>query len=89
MHKIFVTCSLQSEWYAVIREANRWFGTGNWRGQRRVKRTLRAEPSRIWLPQPRKIWFEIPDIEFASWISVKYTLPVEVVDKEVNSEIAE
>jgi hypothetical protein len=89
MHRILVTCRLQSDWYAVIREANRWFGTGNWRGQRRVKRTLRAEASRIWLPQPRKIWFEIPDIRFASWLSVKYTLPVEVVDKEEDSEIAE
>lgn len=88
MQRILVSVKDQQEWYSVVREANRWFGTGNWRGQRRVRRQLATGALR-WMREPRKVWFEVPDVQFASWIMVKYTLPVELVNKEDSSEIAE
>jgi hypothetical protein len=93
MQRILVEVKNQEEWYAVVREANRWFGTGNWRGQRRVRRQLRPAsryPATFgWMVETKKIWFDVPDIKFASWIKVKYTLPVELVNQGNNSEVAE
>ena len=88
MHRILVSIHVRDEWYSVVREANAWFGPGNWRGQRRVKRQLRENKSLIWQPEPKKIWFEVPDLKFASWIMVKYTLPVEII-KGTDSEVSE
>lgn len=88
MHRILVSVYVRDEWYSVVREANAWFGPGNWRGQRRVKRSLRESKSSIWQTEPRKIWFEVPDLKFASWIMVKYTLPVEII-KGTDSEVTE
>jgi hypothetical protein len=88
MHRILVSLQTRSEWYSVVREANVWFGAGNWRGQRRVKRQLRESINPMWPVEPKKVWFEVPDLKFASWITVKYTLPVEII-KGTDSEIAE
>ena len=78
----------RKEWYDVVREANTWFGPGNWRGQRRVKRQLREHVNPLWPVEPKKIWFEVPDVKFASWIMVKYSLPAEII-KGSDSEVAE
>ena len=88
MHRIFVKFQTRHEWYTVVREANRWFGAGNWRGQRRVKRQLRESVNPLWPVEPKKVWFEVPDLKFASWIMVKYSLPVEIVQRN-NSEVTE
>jgi hypothetical protein len=90
MQRILVTIANREQWYVVVREANTWFGAGNWRGQRRVKRKLQPQAGRfgIFLQQPQKIWFEIPDIQFASWLTLKYTLPVTIL-KDTDSEVAE
>jgi len=87
MHRILVSLNTRDEWYSVVREANAWFGR-NWRGQRRVRRQLRDKISNIWQTEPKKVWFEVPDIKFASWITVKYTLPVDIV-KGTDPEISQ
>ena len=89
MQRILVTIETREQWYVVVREANTWFGAGKWRGQRRVKRKLQqAGRFGIFLQPPQKIWFEIPDIQFASWLTLKYTLPVTIL-KDTDSEVSE
>lgn len=90
MQRILVTLETREQWYIVVREANTWFGAGKWRGQRRVKRKLQSQVGRFGIicQQPQKIWFEIPDIQFASWLTLKYTLPVTIL-KDTDSEVAE
>lgn len=71
LHRVFVEVANIDQWYKIIREANTLYGVHNWRGQPRVKRRL--DPNR-WKQQPTKIWFDVPDPAFATWISVKHSV---------------
>jgi len=52
-------------WYAVMQEARAMFGR-NWRCQSKVRRKLE------WgVTQPVQVWFEVPNSQFASWVSLK------------------
>lgn len=62
-----------------MRECRSWFGK-NWRTQGRVKRKL-AHSSVRNLREPLAVWFEVPDLRFATWISVKMSLQVSGEDK--------
>lgn len=58
-------------WYAIINEARILYGK-NWRGQSNVRRKLENIGwSHV---NSYKIWFDVPDQAFASWISLKYSV---------------
>ena len=78
LHRIVVELEDSEQWYKIIREAHRCFGSGNWNGQGRVKRKL----DNNWAKTKIRVWFEVPDPSFASWISVKLAVRVvEVANK--------
>ena len=80
LHRIYVNVTTQEQWYAVMRECRSWFGK-NWKTQPRVKRKL-AENTRYGRNAPAVVvWFEVPDLRFATWVSVKYSLQVAGEDK--------
>ena len=74
MHRIAFNINTLDQWYGIMAEARRSYGK-NWRGQPKVKRRLES-----WRPAgaaPIRVWFEVPDLTFATWCAVK--LGVEVV----------
>ena len=73
MHRITFRLTSKDQWYGIMREARALYGK-DWRGQPRVKRRL--ERFR-WEKRKVDIWFEVPEISFATWCAVK--LAVEVV----------
>jgi hypothetical protein len=77
MHRIQVELHDVKTWYAVIRELNQVYGTGNWKGQSHVKRSLE---NIIWNPdQTVRVWFDVPDPAIASWLAVKLAVQVKLV----------
>lgn len=80
LHRIYVSLTTAEQWYGIMRECRSWFGK-NWRTQPRVKRKL-AESQRYGRSTPSvQVWFEVPDLRIATWISVKYSLQVAGEDK--------
>ena len=73
MHRIWLQVDNVDQWYAVMAEARTMFGK-NWRGQSRVKRKL----TRNWpgVDQSVKVWFDVPDPAFATWVAIKHALIV-------------
>jgi hypothetical protein len=67
MHRFTVDCYNEDQWYDIIRECKRLF-KNDWRGQRHVLKKLKNKNHQ----KPIKIWFEIPDNRFASYITLKY-----------------
>jgi len=57
----------QDQWYEIIRDLNKLFGRGNWRGQKHVKRKFHRTTS------PLRVWFEVPDEKTASFLQLKYS----------------
>ena len=85
MPRIIVMPTNFDNWNTVVGEANRWFGRGGWRAKRGVRRAFSCWPPTKWRRyQDIKIWMEVPNTGFASWISLKYNIKTE----EFNSEIA-
>lgn len=83
MHRIIIELQTTDQWYSVIREANTWFGTGNWRGQNHVRKKL--ERNNIYWGnfgaagiKSIPVWFDVPDPQFATWVKLKYALPGDV-----------
>lgn len=75
MHRIYFSINSLEQWYAIIQEANRWFGRGLWRGQSRVRRKFtQVSFYNVWAGHSgyHEIWFDVPNAEFASWVTVKY-----------------
>jgi hypothetical protein len=81
MHRIWMEIGSTKVWYKVIAEANREFGIRGWRSQSGVKRRL----DRLslwpngWPPGNRvteRVWFDVPDEKFATWIAIKYAITV-------------
>lgn len=67
MHRITFLLANTDQWYAVMREARVLYGK-NWRAQPHTKRRL--DRSR-WNPKSERVWFDVPDPNFASWCAVK------------------
>jgi len=77
MHRIWVEIGSTEVWYKIIAEANREFGIRGWRGQSGAKRRLDRTctwPSLIKTTQ--RVWFDVPDEKFATWIAIKYAVTV-------------
>lgn len=66
MHRIWFELADTKTWYSIMKEANTWFGK-EWKAQPRVKKKL----SQNWSGTNHKVWFDVPDTAFASWVSVK------------------
>jgi hypothetical protein len=80
LHRIYVSIVTEEQWYGIMRECRSWFGK-NWRTQPRVRRKL-SENQRHRHNKPSvEVWFEVPDLRIATWISVKYSLQVAGEDK--------
>ena len=73
MHKLYFELASVEQWYAIMREARAQFGK-NWRSQSHVKRRL--ERSSIWsMPlSTERVWFEVPDPAFGTWITIKHAV---------------
>jgi hypothetical protein len=64
--RVYFNVGSVKDWYNIIREAHALYGA-NWRGQQHVKRKLERRPT-----EPLKVWFDVPDEKFATWVSVKH-----------------
>ena len=73
LHRFWFLLHSQEQWYAVMAECRQWFGT-NWKSQPRVRRKL-PTPSGHNVPA-LAVWFDVPDIKFATWIAVKHSIQV-------------
>ena len=73
MHKLYFELSSVEAWYAIMREARAQFGK-NWRSQAHVKRRL--EHSALWRlgEHAERVWFEVPDPKFGTWIAIKHAV---------------
>lgn len=80
LHRIYVSITTQEQWYSVMRECREWFGK-NWRTQPRVKRKLTESLKSGRSRSGVYVWFEVPDLRFATWVSVKMSLQVAGEDK--------
>lgn len=73
MHKLFFELSSTSQWYAIMQDARAQFGQ-NWRSQSHVKRRL----DRITMYKKglvtERVWFEVPDLKFGTWIAIKHAV---------------
>ena len=72
LYRVVVEVDSTDQWYAIIREAQKTFGTNNWRSQARVKRKI----TNIWSLTKAQVWFDVPDASFATWIGVKLAVRV-------------
>ena len=72
LHRVWVEVTSIETWYAIIREANTLYGPKNWRCQSKIRRKL----ERNWHHKPMRVWFDVPNPTFATWISVKHSVIV-------------
>jgi hypothetical protein len=74
MHKLFFELSTTSQWYAIMQEARAQFGK-NWRSQSHVKRRLdRANITYRSGLVAERVWFEVPDPKFGTWVAIKHAV---------------
>lgn len=73
LFRVVLVVKHRDQWYQIIREANRCFGLGQWRSQAKVLRRLNRSE---WTPNPVRVWFDVPNQEFASWIGIKYGVEI-------------
>lgn len=71
LHRLVFELTTTEQWYSIIREANQLYGRNNWRGQSHVRRKLQANH---WAQKTVKVWFDVPDPAFASWVAVKHSV---------------
>ena len=73
MHKLYFELSSVDAWYTIMREARAQFGK-NWRSQAHVKRRL--EHASLWRISPvtERVWFEVPDPKFGTWVAIKHAV---------------
>ena len=73
MHKLYFELSSVDTWYTIMREARAQFGK-NWRSQAHVKRRL--ENANLWRLSgcSERVWFEVPDPKFGTWIAIKHAV---------------
>ena len=75
LHRFWFLVTTEKQWYNIIREARQWFGK-DWKSQSKVKRKL-AQKNLFGRPTTLMTWFDVPDVGFATWISIKYSIQVQ------------
>jgi hypothetical protein len=78
MHRITFLLINTDQWYAVMKEARTLYGK-NWRAQSHVKRRLDRNE---WSQRPERVWFEVPDLSFASWCAVKLAVDASLISNK-------
>jgi hypothetical protein len=73
LHRFWFSVNTEKQWYNIIREARQWFGK-DWKSQSKVKRKLAKQTLPFGRSASIMIWFDVPDVGFATWISVKYSI---------------
>lgn len=74
MHRITFALRNIDQWYAIMKEARNLYGK-NWKAQPHVKRRLDRNQ---WLKRDERVWFDVPDPNFASWCAVKLAVDVTI-----------
>ena len=69
LHRFWFAIRTADQWYEIMRECRAWFGR-DWRTQPRVLKQLKR-----WHTVHR-VWFEVPDVRFATWMSIKLAVEV-------------
>jgi hypothetical protein len=80
MHRIHFELVDTDTWYSIMKEARLLYGK-NWRAQPHVKRRL----SNNWARKHVRVWFDVPDVKFGTWVAVK--LAVRVIDGPINKTL--
>jgi hypothetical protein len=75
-HRLFVQINSVDQWYKVMQECRIWFND-NWRAQGRVKRRFNRKTVFV----PVTVWFDVPDVKWATWVSTKLSIVVLDNDK--------
>lgn len=73
MHKLFFELTSTSQWYAIMRDARAQFGQ-NWRSQSHVKRRLERGVMYKTGTFAERVWFEVPDPKFGTWVAIKHAV---------------
>jgi hypothetical protein len=71
MHRIHFELVDTKAWYKIMQEARTMFGK-NWKCQPRVKRKF----ERNWGRTPQRVWFDVPDPAFGTWVAIKHAVTV-------------
>jgi hypothetical protein len=71
MHRIHFEVTDTKTWYAIMKEARTLYGK-NFRSQPHVKRRLENN----WARKSVRIWFDVPDAKFSTWVAVKHAVNV-------------
>ena len=64
-HRVFVTVNTERQWYNLMHECRVWFGQ-DWRSQPHVRKKFKKFGN-----TPVEVWFEVPNINWCSWVAVK------------------
>jgi len=75
MHRITFSLKSTEQWYKIMREARALYGK-NWRSQPHAKRRLDRNS---WMQKTERVWFDVPDAQFASWCAVKLAVEASIV----------
>ena len=67
MHKIYFELHHIDQWYDIINELRKWFGT-EWKGQRGVRKKFHKT---MWSFECHKVWFVVPDLSFKTFMDLK------------------
>lgn len=82
LHRFWFKIHTASQWYCVVNECKRLYGT-QWRTQRNILKRFKKTQNfnrtiQQWIHEhmAHKIWFEVPDPLFSTWIAVKFSIEV-------------
>ena len=82
LHRFWFKLFTQEQWYAVMHECRNLYGR-NWAAQRHVLKGFRKVSGyspviQKWMQKhsPQVVWFEVPDPNFATWATVKFSIEV-------------
>ena len=75
MHRITFSLKGTDQWYAIMKEARALYGK-DWRSQPHAKRRLDRYR---WNNTSERVWFDVPDPNFASWCAIKLAVEATIV----------
>jgi len=67
MHKVYFELRYIDQWYEIISELRKWFGT-EWKGQRGVRKKFHKT---MWSLESHTVWFMVPDLKFKTFMDLK------------------
>lgn len=75
LHRFYCDLYSADQWYAIMRECRSWF-QNDWHT---MPKTLKKFGGAHRRRQSVKIWFEVPNIQFAAWVALKMAISVTVI----------